>query len=155
MAIGDICTREVIFIDVGKTMQFAAVLMRKHHVGALVVIEPNGSKRPVGFITDRDIALHVVAEGISPGATVERYMSKNIASVSENEGIGNAIQEMQHKGVRRLVVTNHREEVVGIVSTDDVIRLLGMEMYNLGRLVNRELKNEAQKKTGRRDYYVS
>lgn len=153
MAVSDICTRDVIFVEANSSMQFAANLMKKHHVGALVVVGGNGSKKAIGLVTDRDLALHVLADGMSPGAAVDKVMSRNLAKVTEQEGIGSAIQEMQHKGVRRLIITNDKDEAVGIVSTDDVIRLLGAEMNNLGRLVNRELKNESQRPKVRRPFW--
>ena len=67
MRIGDICTAQAAHCKRDITLQEAAQLMRAHHVGDLVVVEqPNGEQIPVGIITDRDIVVIVIAEGLDP-----------------------------------------------------------------------------------------
>ena len=58
MAIGEICNREVVFAKPNESVLSAALLMREHHVGSLVVVdEADGKRVPTGIITDRDIAV--------------------------------------------------------------------------------------------------
>ena len=62
MKIGDICTRTVVTIPEFEDLMAAAQLMRKKHIGYLVVVEPNvadGTVTPVGVITDRDIVVQI------------------------------------------------------------------------------------------------
>ena len=63
MPIGDVCVRDVVVATKDATIQQAAVLMRRHHVGDLVVVEEktDGRQIPVGIVTDRDIVVSVVA----------------------------------------------------------------------------------------------
>lgn len=64
MAIGELCTRDVVFVARNESAADAARLMREHHVGSVVVVDRAGAgARPVGMITDRDIAVGVVALG--------------------------------------------------------------------------------------------
>ena len=58
MAIGDICSREVVFARRDTTVKAAAVLMRESHIGSIIVVdEPNGKPIPAGIVTDRDIVV--------------------------------------------------------------------------------------------------
>ena|SRR5674476_511009 len=67
MAIGEICKREVISVTRETTIIEAARLMRKHHVGDVIVIKEEGERRrPIGIVTDRDVLVEVVATGLDP-----------------------------------------------------------------------------------------
>jgi len=67
MQAGEICNREVIVVERGVSVRKAASLMRQYHVGDLVVVEERaGTRVPVGILTDRDIAIVVVAMGVDP-----------------------------------------------------------------------------------------
>ena len=70
MRIGEICTTSTIYCTRDESVQDAALKMRQHHVGDLVVIDqPDDEKLPVGIITDRDIVVEVLGNGLDP-ATV-------------------------------------------------------------------------------------
>lgn len=69
MAIGEICSREVLFARRDTTVKAAAALMRESHIGSIIVVdEPNGKRIPAGILTDRDIVVAVVALGLDPNA---------------------------------------------------------------------------------------
>ena len=103
MAIGEICSREVVFIARNESCAQAARLMREHHVGSLVVLRDASPPRvPVGMITDRDLAVGVMALGLDPERTpVEAVMRPQLDQVREDEGIGRAVALMRAAGVRR------------------------------------------------------
>ena len=64
MPIGDFCKRDVVVTDRNASVTEAARLMREHHVGSVIVVgEGNGSLRPVGIVTDRDMVVEVLACG--------------------------------------------------------------------------------------------
>jgi len=144
MRIDDICTRRVVNTDANISVHQAAEMMRKHHVGSLVVTEqPNGERIPIGFITDRDIVLAVVAVGISTDALmVSDIMSRNVATCTENEDIFDAIETMRARGVRRLPVLNSVGGLTGMVAADDIYGALGTHMRELSEALTREQAHE-------------
>jgi CBS domain-containing protein len=95
MAIGEICSREVVFVARSESCAQAARLMRENHVGSLVVVAKVGTPGlPIGMITDRDLAVGVMALGLDPEKTlVEAVMRPRIAL-------------MRAEGVRRLPVVD-------------------------------------------------
>jgi len=144
MAIGEICSREVVFVAPGESVARAARLMREHHVGSLVVVEGRAEgRRPVGMITDRDVAVGVVALGLDPEATpVEAAMRGSLAAVREDEGVGRVVALMRSEGVRRLPVVDGAGTLVGVVAADDLIDLLAEEMSALAGMLDREARRE-------------
>lgn len=137
MTIGAICSREVVFVGPGESCAQAARLMREHHVGSLVVARQDGARLvPVGMITDRDLAVGVMALGLDPEKTVvEAVMRPEVALVREDESLGHAIALMRQHGVRRLPVTDSAGALVGLLAADDLIELLGEEMAGLAAMV--------------------
>ena len=123
----------------------AAQLMRKHHVGDLVVVEERkGRKHPVGIVTDRDIVVEVVAAGVNPDALkVGDIMGPEVATVRESEGLFEALRFMRGKGVRRMPVVDREGGLVGILTLDDLLSLLAEEMTELAKLVSHERQREA------------
>lgn len=149
MAIGEICSREVVFVMLKESVATAAKLMREHHVGCLVVTEDQDAKRvPVGMITDRDIAVGVVALGLD-AETIEvgDAMSGELVSLSENAGIAETVDLMRHKGVRRLPVVDASGALVGVVAADDMLLLLAEEISGLAGMVSKEGHRERALRT--------
>jgi CBS domain-containing protein len=124
--VGELCTKPVVTISKTATVEEAARLMRTKKVGALVVT--NGG-RLVGILTDRDIAVDVVGTGKHPAETmVTDVMRSNPASLREDQGLFEAAKIFSAKGVRRLPVTTKTGKLVGILTLDDLLMLLGREM---------------------------
>lgn len=148
MTIGAICNREVITIQRDSTVLHAAILMRQHHTGDVVVVEDcKGKSIPVGIVTDRDVVVELVATELDCNViTTGDIMTANLSTVQESTGIFEAIQLMAAKGVRRLPVVDDIGGLVGIVSLDDLLLLLSKELEALTKLISREQKNEASKR---------
>ena len=146
MAVGEICSREVVFVRRGESVRDAAPLMREHHVGAVVVVdEREGSRMPAGVVTDRDIAVAVVAKGLdADGVQVEDLMSGELVTAQDTEGIAECIARMRGRGVRRMPVVAARGALVGIVTADDLLDLLAEELAGLARTVVNEQRRETQ-----------
>jgi len=144
MPIGDVCIREVLVATSETTALEAARLMRRHHVGDLVVVAGgNDSRIPSGIVTDRDIVLSVVATGLDPSIfTLGDLITDHVVTVREDLGVFECIQKMRSRGVRRMPVVDAQDNLVGIVSVDDLIQLLGQELSELGRLISREQAKE-------------
>lgn len=144
MTIGELCTREVVYIGRNESAADAARLMRQHHVGSLVVLDPpEAGGKPAGIVTDRDIAVGVVALGLDAGRTpIEGVMRPGITCIREDEGLGRAVALMRSEGVRRLPVVDARGVLVGIVCADDLLELVAEEMSGLAGMMGREFGRE-------------
>ncbi|MDH3321232.1 MAG: CBS domain-containing protein [Betaproteobacteria bacterium] len=146
MAIGELCSREVVFVSLNESCALAAQLMREQHIGSLVVVREEGGRRmPVGMVTDRDLVVGVMALGLDPERTlVEAVMRPEVAVVREGEGVGRAIALMRDKGVRRLPVVDAAGTLVGILAADDLIELLGEEMAGLAAVIGKGPRRERE-----------
>lgn len=146
MRISDICTRDAVHVGAAASVREAAELMRKHHVGALVVVDqPNGERIPVGVVTDRDIVVSVVAAGVDPlSLAVGDVMTSVPATCSEDEDVFEAIETMCDRGVRRLPVVNANGGLAGMLSTDDIFGALSTHARELSHALTREQVHEMQ-----------
>ncbi len=145
MPIGEFCNREVVIAARDSSAREAAELMRKHHVGCLVIVESlDGPRIPVGLVTDRDIVVEVVARQVAPDAVrIGEIMTGSVTTVRTGEGVYDTLHYMRDHGYRRMPVVDERGELVGIVAIDDYLGLLGEEMNELIRLIAREQRREA------------
>ncbi len=98
----------------------AAQLMKSEDVGVLPVVESSSSKRLLGVITDRDIAIRVVAEG-KTSASVRDVMSAGVKSCKADDSVKDVMALMGREQVRRVPIVDSRGELVGIVSQADIV----------------------------------
>ncbi len=149
MRIAEICTRHVVAVEADASVREAAGVMRKQHVGSLVVTQqPDGERIPIGFVTDRDIVLGVVAAGIDADAlAVADIMSGDVATCTESEDIFDAIQTMRSRGIRRLPVLNGNGGLAGMVSADDIYSALSTHMHELTAALTGEQVHEMASRT--------
>lgn len=109
-----------------------AKLMRKHHIGALVVVDAQEKTRPVGIVTDRDLVLELMAEGLDPTVfTAGDIMSVDLVLASPDMDVMEAVQLMKKHRLRRLVMTDEQGRLVGIATMEDVLELLSQELASL------------------------
>jgi CBS domain-containing protein len=121
--------RPVVTSPVDELVCVAARKLRDHRVGC-VVVERNG--KPYGILTDRDVAIRIVAEGLDPReAVVGDVATLDPVVVRDVEGAETAARRMREYGVRRLPVVDERGYVRGIVTADDLVRVLGRELGDL------------------------
>ena len=152
MTIGDICNREVIFVNRDVTVHAACKLMRHYHVGSLVVVdEVNGAgavddrRVPVGILTDRDIVVEVNAMDLeSKVITAGDIMSPELVTAPESLGLSEAIELMRFRGIRRLPIVNEENRLVGIVTIDDLLAVLAEELSGIAHVVSREPVREGR-----------
>lgn len=144
MTVGEICTRRVVIGSRETSIYEAAQLMREYHAGDLVVTDGiHGSRTPVGIVTDRDIVVEVLAEGLNPaGLTVGDIMNASLVTVNEGEGVFGALRQMRSEGVRRAPIVDKTGALVGIVSLDDLLELIAEELGDLVSLIREERKKE-------------
>ena len=136
MEVGKLCTIDTVCCSRDETVQGAAYLMRKHHVGDIVVVdERDGERSPVGIVTDRDIVVSVIALGLDPlGLLVGDIMSDDLLVADEHEDIDALIERMRLRGIRRVPVVADGGRLAGIVSADDLLGYLAEEMEDLSRI---------------------
>jgi CBS domain-containing protein len=120
--------RSVVTARPQQTLAAVARLMEQHHVGAVVIVE---GQRPVGILTDRDLALALGARGSSPEMAAARVMSTPVTTVERGEDIFDLTQAVRDTKVRRLPVVDEDGTLVGIVTIDDLLRVIGHETANL------------------------
>jgi len=134
MTCGKLCIREVDLAEPHESVQVAARRMHSRKVGTLVVVD--GANRPVGLLTDRDLAVRVLAEGLDPvQTTVREAMSPSPTAVSEETTIEEALRIMRRGPFRRLPVVNSAGKLVGLLSLDDILDLLSEEFADIGQIL--------------------
>lgn len=145
MDIASICRQDIITIDENASLQDAASLMRSQHVGALVVTADDAERpRVVGMVTDRDLAIEVLARNLA-GADVRigQLANRNLAAVPGSAGVAEAVSAMQRAGVRRLLVTEDDGQLAGLVSTDDLLDALAGELSGLAGALHAGIARES------------
>ncbi len=144
MFVGEICNRQVVICGRDDSIQNAAELMRDNHVGDVIVVEHKEGKHfPIGILTDRDIVIEVLAEGVNLNdITVNDVMSSELISVKEDDYIIETIEQMRDRGIRRVPVVNQEGSLEGILAVDDTIELVAELLSNLVRLFKQEFNHE-------------
>jgi CBS domain-containing protein len=122
------------------TVLEAAHLMRRRHVGDLVVVEDDeAEKEPLGVITDRDIVVEVLAKGLDPATTlVGSVMRTPVVIAHEDEDSALTLERMRTHGVRRIPVVGRQGSLVGVVTADDMLRRLAAEAGMLTDIISRQ-----------------
>jgi predicted transcriptional regulator len=146
MKIGECCNREVVVAEKDMEILETARLMRKHHVGDLVIVDKrDGASLPVGILTDRDLVVEVMAQEVPPDEIIAAdVMSLDIATVREDEGVWKTLEKMRDLGVRRMPVVDQDGSLVGLVTMDDLLELFTEAMDNMTRLIKSEVKRESR-----------
>jgi len=122
----------------------AARLMREHHVGSVVVVDEGGKGRvPVGMLTDRDIVVAVVADGVDPRTlTAGEVMSGEPVTVRCGDSAEHALQVMRRRGIRRVPVVSEAGALAGMVTLDDLLEKVAEELSDAVRAIGAEQVRE-------------
>jgi len=146
MNVSEICNRTVVVASSGTVLSEAAFLMREHHVGSLVIVEESRKGRmPVGIVTDRDIVVAVVAEGVDPRKiTVGDVMGPELVTIGEDVSVYEALRLMRGRGIRRVPVLAPDGHLVGIVTIDDLLEIVAEELNELVRAIATEQSRETR-----------
>jgi predicted transcriptional regulator len=113
-----------------------------------VVIETTeGRKTPMGVVTDRDIAVSVVADGVDPASlTVCDIMNAPAVTAFEWEDGFCLPRRMRRFGVRRIVVIDEAGSLVGIVTQDDLLRFIGGYLVEMSHVSTRQTIMEEKRR---------
>ncbi|MFT4060327.1 MAG: CBS domain-containing protein [Legionella sp.] len=148
MKIGEFCNRDVIIMNGDESVKAAAELMRRHHVGDVILVEENkGQRIPIGIVTDRDLVVEVMAVGLEATVlTVQDLVTRSLLMVKEDNSVFDCLELMKIKGVRRLPVVDAEKSLIGIITMDDITVLLAGMLYNVVSVVDRQQKNELKRR---------
>jgi CBS domain-containing protein len=118
--VADVMVREVKLVSPDDNVRHVAQMMREADTGLLPVAEDD---RLIGMLTDRDVAVRLVAEGRDPAQTkVRDVMTTDVRYVFDDEGLEHVADNMAEQQVRRLPVMNRQKRLVGVVSLGDIAR---------------------------------
>jgi CBS domain-containing protein len=122
-SIRELMTPNPCAIDADKPVSYAAKMMRDENVGLAPIVQGD---RLIGTVTDRDIAVRVVAEGKDPDSTsVRDVASTNLVTIDPDQDLDEALRLMAEHQVRRLPVVEEDGRLVGVVAQADVAREAG------------------------------
>ena len=148
MTVSAVCNHNVATIERHEGVVEAAVRMRAEHVGDLIVIEHRaGGRVPIGILTDRDIVVAVVAKKVAPSAvTVGDAMTAELLKVNKDNGIEFALREMRRVGVRRAPVVDENDNLVGVLTIDDVIDHIAEQLGHIADVIRLGQQTEVGKR---------
>ncbi len=149
MKAGEFCNRDVVFIEKGASVAEAAALMRQHHVGSIVVVdETEGARRPIGMLTDRDIVIEFVTQGVAPeDVEAGDAIGPELVTVNEDSALYETIELMLQHGVRRVPVVDKDGALVGLFASDDALELLTEQLQQLAWLVSKQRRQESKRRS--------
>jgi signal-transduction protein with cAMP-binding, CBS, and nucleotidyltransferase domain len=134
MTVLECCRMDVVTASPDAKVSDVAGLMSDSNVGCVVIT--GGDDCPVGIVTDRDIVVRVVAGGRDPKKTaISEVMTRDPVVVEDGTGLFEAMQFLRDEGVRRLPIVDCDGKLAGIITTDDIIRLIGQEMQYIGDVI--------------------
>jgi len=118
MSINKIMSKKIITTDVNSTIYEVSLKMKQNNIGFLPITK---GKQIVGVITDRDIVISSLANKADFNTTVDKYMCDNIITIDDDFDEDEALEVMAKEKIKRLLVLNKKEEVVGVLSISDIL----------------------------------
>lgn len=130
----DMMTRHLELVDADETLQHAAEVMRRCNIGFLPICEQG---RPVGVLTDRDVTVRATAAGADPTRVRARdIMTTDIQICFYDQDVGEIARQMQNCQIRRVLVTDHHGQLIGVISLGD-LSITGDDDKLSGKTLNR------------------
>lgn len=118
----DIMSKDPICVTPDTSLADAARLMREENIGVVPVVDSEASRRLVGILTDRDIAIRAVAEGRDGTTTsVGHIMTADVRTSTASDSINDVMELMGREQVRRIPVVDDRGALVGIIAQADIV----------------------------------
>ena len=144
MNVGNLCHREVYLVKPGEPLADAAREMQRRHIGALVVVADLATPmRALGIVTDRDIVCgQFLRQADLRTLTVGDVMTRDPLTLPESASLSAAIAALRSRSVRRAPVVNEAQDVVGIVTIDDLLPAVAAELDALAKLIATQSRHE-------------
>jgi len=116
----DVMTKNPVCATPDDNVADVARLMKDNDIGPVPIVE-GPSKKLVGIVTDRDLALKVVAEGRNPSSTkVRDVMTKDVVTCRADDEVEDALDAMSKNQLRRILVVDDSDTLVGIIAQADI-----------------------------------
>jgi CBS domain-containing protein len=123
MKVQDIMTGEPRSLTPESTAREAAQLMKEMDAGVVPIVESASSRKLVGVVTDRDLAIRLVAEGRDASCPISEVMSAgSLATCGPTDDVDRVMETMSREQVRRIPIVDERGSLVGIVAQADIVR---------------------------------
>ena len=117
----EVMTKDPVCCLANDSVEKAAQILKRENIGAVPVIETEQAGRLVGIVTDRDLALKVIAAGLDPKTTnVNTVMTHEVVTCRPDDDVQNALNAMAGHQLRRIPVVDDENRIVGIISQADV-----------------------------------
>ena len=137
MGIVKCCREQVVAVSPDTPAVEVAKIMGEKNVGSVVIV--TGDNRPTGVITDRDLTIRVMAHEKDPGEVrAGDIATRDVITFRDSMGIYEAIQKMTAEGIRRMPITDDAGKLIGIVTMDDIVRMLGEEMASIAKNIEKQ-----------------
>jgi CBS domain-containing protein len=122
----DVMTKNPVYCLPTETASQAAKLMRDKNVGPVPVVESCATKTVVGIITDRDLALKILADGRDLNTPLDEFMTREPLVCRADDNVESALDAMVDRRIRRIPVVDDRDRLIGIISQADVATRIGL-----------------------------
>jgi len=122
---GEIMTKQPAYCLPSSTAQEAARLMKGQDVGPIPVVDGRESKKLIGIVTDRDLTVKVVADGLDSSTRIEEVMTREPIACHPDDDMEAVLDAMSDNQVRRIPVVDDKHRLVGIISQADVANRSG------------------------------
>ena len=144
----DLCRKTVVTAPPAASLPEVARLMRANHVGSVVIAE-EGSRRPLGIVTDRDIVLEVLAKGLEPATVKAADIMSTAPAVSggDDDALW-TLKVMRDRGVRRLPVVDSEGRLAGIIAFDDLLEHVATALADIAQLIGTQRVVENTRRAG-------
>jgi CBS domain-containing protein len=126
MSLRKITKKRVITVRPDDNVVKAAKLMGEKNVGSVVVVQ---NRKPVGILTDRDIAIRVVGRRANIDSTlVKDVMTKRVVTGRDGQRVAELAKVMHEHGIRRVPIVDKRGRLTGIITLDDLLYMMGLRV---------------------------
>jgi len=117
----DVMTKDPVCCLPNDTVVRTAELMKRENICPIPVINNEQARKLIGIVTDRDLALKIVAEGRDPKSTeVESVMTRKVVTCRAEDDLQKALDAMAEHQLRRIPVVDHDNKILGIIAQADV-----------------------------------
>lgn len=125
ISISSVMNPDVITGTKDQNIMNACKIMRDNNIGCIIIIDLGNRDEPIGIITERDV-VNTLA-GLDPTSirvALSELMTKPLITINENSSVKDAIELMNNKDIRRLVVVNADQQMIGITTLKDIFKLI-------------------------------
>lgn len=125
MKVNEIMTADPAVCTAEGSIADAARLMATHDCGEIPVVDNRESRKPIGVITDRDIACRAVANGKGPESKIAEFMSRDVVTCSLGGDIQECMDKMEQYQLRHIPIVDAQGRICGIVAQADLAKKTG------------------------------